>query len=151
MATHFEFQPRGVRTSPLFVGSLVGALASTVVLTILTILQLNQAPPRGGDPNAPTGGPPPPPPQHLTAGLIVVAAIFVVAWTAVLLAIARDTIMRRLDATELRVQEILAEKISEYGDLRETDGYVWGMRQAGPPTPNGAEPVRTLYPVPPVE
>jgi len=151
MATHFEFQPRGIRASPLFVGSLVGALASTVVLTILAILQFQQPqPPRDQNPPA-GGGPPPPPPPHLTAGLIVVAAIFVVAWIAVLLAIARDTIMRRLDASELRMQEILAEKINEYGELRETDGYVYGMRQAGRLPSDGAGPVRTLYPVPPVD
>jgi len=151
MATHVEYQPRGMRTSPLFVGSLVGALASTVVLAILAILQFDQQPPRGGQNPAGNGPPPPPPPQHLLAGLIVVAAIFVVAWIAVLLAIARDTLMRRLDAVENRVDTILAEKINEYGDLRETDGYVYGMRQAGRVPPDGAEPVRALYPVPPVD
>jgi hypothetical protein len=125
VAAQFDIQPRGLRASPMFVGSLVAAVASTVVLTVLAILQAQQPPPRAN----PQNPPPPPPPPHLMAGLIIVAAIFVVAWVAVLLAVARDTIMRRIDAHESRFEAVLAEKINEYGELRETDGYVYGVHQ----------------------
>jgi hypothetical protein len=122
----------------MFVGSLVAAIAATVVLLTLFAVQVNAGPPpRPGDPQ----GNNPPPPQFLSreslAGAItIVAAIAVIAWVATIAAMARDQILHEMNRI-----------LSEYAEMRETDGFLSGMRQASRPE---AE-VRQLHPVPPID
>jgi hypothetical protein len=123
----------------MFVGSLVAALASTAALMFLLVVQLTaQPPPRPGEPG-PGGKPPPSPllnPQNLTSAIVIVAAVFTICWIATIAAAIRDQILRETNRI-----------MSEYGELRETEGYVNGYRQGGRP---GAE-VRQLHPVPPID
>ena len=65
----------------------------------------------------------------------------VIAWIAVLIALSRDQVLARLAA----LQAELTVRAEEYGELRETDGYLRAMRTAGLPTPE----VRALHRVPP--
>jgi hypothetical protein len=105
--------------SPLLLGSGLAAIASTVLLAVLWYLDAKPPPPRGG-----AGAPPPPPPQHLT--LLVVLGVFTVAWVAVIAAVCRDQIIRHLNG--------LAEQVTtatlEFGEHRETEGYLRAMRVA---------------------
>lgn len=122
----------------MFVGSLVAAIAATVALAFLVVAQATSPPPP--PPTQAAGKPPPPPgilnPQTLTSVIVVVAALFTIAWIATIAAAARDLIMR--DTHKI---------MSDYGELRETDGYVNGYRQRGRPE---AE-VRQLHKVPPID
>ena len=126
------------KRSSMFVGCLVAAIAATLALAFLMIVQITSPPgPPPGSQQA-AGGRPAPPllnPQNLTSIVVVVAALFTIAWIATIAAAVRDQILRE------------SHKIlTEYGELRETDGYVNGYRQGGRPE---AE-VRQLHPVPPI-
>jgi hypothetical protein len=77
-------------------------------------------------------------------------ALFVLAWLAVLVVLSRDQILHRISALRgSEGAEVLAERVTalmrEYGEHRETEGYVNGMRTGMAPD---AE-IRQLRGVPP--
>ncbi|GGQ39877.1 hypothetical protein GCM10010166_03470 [Couchioplanes caeruleus subsp. azureus] len=136
----------------MLIGALIVAIASTGALVITAIVGF---PERPGPPPGIPGLPPGPPPQvRSMAVLVVLTGIFVLAWLAVLVAVARDQILRRLGAaaeapagteqikellTEVRAQlaadresewQVVLERLAEYGEQRETDGYLNAMRAA---------------------
>src|SRR5262245_60786484 len=160
-----------LQLSPLLMIGIVAAVISTVAVVVSAIMS-NQPPGRGGGP----GGGPPPPPTSSTALLICIGC-FVIAWVTVAVAVARDQlavrIARSVEArtaflTDLqawmeavRVEEAneraaamdrLAEQLDtlsrEYGEQRETEGFLNAMRAAaGPPAQMGE--IRPLRKVPP--
>jgi hypothetical protein len=102
----------------------------------------------------------------------VITGLFVLAWLAVLVVFSRDQILLRLRQqqpatgpggvsreeligllagfrTELagdreRDNEALSARLAEYGEQRETDGYLSGMRMAtnGDPSPGNVRSLR---------
>lgn len=122
--------------SRLLLGSLIAGVASTVAVAIFGALA---ARPRPAGPL--TGNPPPP---EAMPGLVVSVGLFVVAWVAVLVTIARDQILRRLATLETGLRAFA----DEYGEQRDTDGYLRALRTAGLPAPAAGE-VRQLHRVPP--
>jgi hypothetical protein len=159
-----------IHVSKLLLGSSVAAIATSVAMIVAAVMII-QAPPPPPGPN----GPPPPPPNSAVV-MIVITGMFVVSWLAVVVALARDQILRRLreldgegaDREETHAllgalrQELAEDRradlaslqaqivalTTEYGEQRETDGYVNGMRVATRSPYPGAE-VRPLHPVPP--
>jgi hypothetical protein len=126
------------KRSSMFVGSLVAAIAATALLLLLYAVQVGSKPPRA-DGQGPTNPPPGPAilaPPSLSAAITIAAAIAVVAWIATIAAMARDQILREMNRI-----------LSDYAEMRETDGFLSGMRQASRPD---AE-VRQLHPVPPID
>ncbi|GAA3940158.1 hypothetical protein [Actinoplanes auranticolor] len=150
-----------LQLSKLLLGSLLAAVAATGALIITVIVGM----PPGHPPPPPPGGMPSPPPLTSLAVFPVITGLFVLAWLAVVVAFSRDQILRRIDQlrdgpvtdgrqfdeilAELRTQlaadrerelhvleERIAELTEEYGEQRETDGYLNGMRVA-----TGEEPV----------
>src|SRR5262245_35524527 len=122
----------------MFVGSLVAAIASTAFLLVLYVVQVGTKPPPQGGGQGP-GGPPGPAilsPPSLSSAITIVAAIAVIAWVATIAAMARDQILREMNRI-----------LSDYAEMRETDGFLSGMRQASRPD---AE-VRQLHKVPPID
>ncbi|OJF14862.1 hypothetical protein [Couchioplanes caeruleus] len=138
--------------SKLLIGSLIVAIASTGALVITSIVGF---PDRPGPPPGIPGVPPGPPPNvRSIAVLVVLTGIFVLAWLAVLVACTRDQILRRLGVDagapagpeqikemliEVRAQlaadrdrewQVVLERLAEYGEQRETDGYLNAMRAA---------------------
>ena len=138
-----------LQLSRLLFGVLVAAVAATGVLVVTMHVGLLS---------------PLPPPTSVVV-LPVVTGLFVLAWLAVVVAFSRDQILRRIEQlrdgpvpdgrqfdeilAELRAQlaadrerelhvleERIAELTEEYGEQRETDGYLNGMRVA-----TGEEPV----------
>jgi hypothetical protein len=102
-------------------------------------VQVGSKPPQPVGSQAANNPPPGPPilsPPSLSAAITIVAAIAVVAWIATIAAMARDQILREMNRI-----------LSEYAEMRETDGFLSGMRQASRPE---AE-VRQLHPVPPID
>jgi hypothetical protein len=128
------------KRSSMFVGSLVAAIAASVALAFLIVVQVTAPPgPPPGSLQPASGRPPAPPlmnPQNLTSIIVIVAALFAIAWIATIAAAIRDQILRETHRI-----------MSEYGDLRETDGFVAGYHQRGRPE---AE-VLKLRPVPPID
>jgi hypothetical protein len=125
------------KRSSMFVGCLVAAIAATLALAFLMAVQVT-APP-GPPPGQQGPGRPGPPllnPQNLTSGIVIVAALFTIAWIATVAAAIRDQILRETNRI-----------MTEYGDLRETDGYVNGYHQRGRPEAD----VLKLRPVPPID
>jgi hypothetical protein len=125
----------------MFVGSLVAAIATTVALAFLIILQVNSPPPPPPNQQGGGGGGRPPSaailnPQNLTSLIVIAAALFTIAWIATIAAAIRDQILHETHKI-----------MSEYGDLRETDGYVSGLHQRSRPD---AEVLR-LRPLPPID
>jgi len=124
----------------MFVGSLVAAIAATAMLLFLYVVQVGSRPPQGpGQGQGPGNGPPGPAilsPPNLSSAITIVAAIAVVAWVATIAAMARDQILRDMNRV-----------LTEYADMRETDGFLNGLRQASRPD---AE-VRQLHKVPPID
>ena len=158
-----------LQISKLLVVAVIVATAATgaLIVTVLTQMPSGQTPP----PPPPGGLPPPPPNLRPLAVVSIVTGFFVLSWLAVLVVVARDQVLRELrqrsaptgdDFTaaladfraelagdrerELQgLTERMAEVIAEYGETRETDGYLSGMRTATtgePPAPN----VRSLRP-----
>jgi hypothetical protein len=127
------------RRSSMFVGSLVAAIAATAALFFLYALQVSTKPgppPNGQNPN---GGPPPSPfltHESLTSAITILAAIAAVAWVATIAAAIRDQILRDMNRI-----------LTDYAEMRETDGFLNGLRQASRPD---AE-VRQLHRVPPID
>ena len=111
------------QVSPLLLGSVIAGIASTVAVVAFAVLSDRP----GGGPGP--GGQPPPPPG--TAGLTISVGLAVVCWLAVIVALARDQVLRRMAA--LRAE--LISVADEYGERRETDGYLRAMRVAGPGLP----------------
>ncbi len=155
-AVHFQL-------SPLLLVGLVAAVISTVALVVTAVLAFQPSGPPPGQ-----GGPGGPPPVQL-APLIISIGFFVVSWVTVAVAVARDQIAQRIAAVhasrsdswtdlhqgldEIRTQTAELAKIEaritklvhEYGELRETDGYLDAMRAAA--GPNGdVRPLRTVPP-----
>jgi len=148
--------------SKLLVVSIVFAAAATSAL-IIQIVTGMPGPVLGPGPN---GQPPPPPEMQPLAMFSIVTGFFVLAWLSVLVVFCRDQILLRLrtaPATDLetllatlraelaadRERELqgLDERLAEYGERRETDGYLSGMRVA---TADPVEAkVRPLRPLPP--
>jgi hypothetical protein len=143
-----------LQLSPLLlIGLLVGIL-STVALVVSAVIagEHGAGPPPGSQPN-----PPPPPPPHSMVPLIVSVAVFVVAWVTVAVAAARDHLVRRIVAStaeaardrEAAQTELVARltTLVEFGEQRETDAYINGMKAAekddGPGT---VRPFRTVPP-----
>jgi hypothetical protein len=125
------------KRSSMFVGCLVAAIAATLALAFLMVVQVTSPPgPPPGQPQGQGGRPPLLNPQTLTSFIVIVAALFTIAWIATIAAAIRDQILGE-------THKILAE----YGELRETDGYVNGYHQRGRPE---AE-VLKLRPVPPTD
>ena len=150
-----------LQLSRLLLGSLIAAVAATGALILTVIVGM----PPGHPPPPPPGSMPPPPPLTTLAVFPVITGLFVLAWLAVVVAFSRDQILRRIEQlrdgpvtdgrqfdevlAELRAQlaadrerelhvleERIAELTEEYGEQRETDGYLNGMRVA-----TGEEPV----------
>jgi hypothetical protein len=135
-----------LQISKLLVAVFVVAIAATGALIVVLLTQM----PSGTIPAPGPGGlPPPPPNMRPLAVFSVVTGFFVLSWLAVLVVFSRDQILRHLrnqqpgpmpgvtadDLAELRA-EITSElrglsgQLNEYGERRETDGYLSGMRTA---------------------
>jgi hypothetical protein len=134
-----------LNVSPFLLSSVVAAAATTVALIV--IVALDARPPAVPPPPPGSGSGPArliPPPSF--APLLVVSALFIVSWLAVLLAICRDRIIQRLGAVEEAARSDIASlrrQLTEYGDGRETEGYLYGLRSA-----QQNRPAR-LHPLPP--
>src|SRR5262245_58792177 len=110
------------RVSKLFVGTAIGAVVTTValVIAIVTYVPSRQPPP------APDSPPPPPtPPLDLQTFVIftILTGLCIGAWLAFLVAFARDHVLRSIRAGQAAAEELRRE-IAEYGEQRETDGYL---------------------------
>ena len=166
-----EQSPGGLhlQISKLLVFLLVVAIAATGALLIAVFTGLTEGPPAGSGPN---GMPPPPPDLRSLAVIPVVTGLFVLSWLAVLVVFSRDQILLRLRQqqpltgpggisreelsgllADLRAElaadnEALSERLTEltgeYGERRETDGYLSGMRMAttGEPSPGNVRSLR---------
>jgi hypothetical protein len=129
-----------LQISKLLTVAIVAAIAATGALIITLLVGLPSPPPGRG----PEGQPPPPPDLSGLAMASVVTGLFVLTWLAVLIVYSRDQILRRLGGppegsadTAGRIREDiaalgdrLAAMTTEYGEQRETDGYLNGMRAA---------------------
>ena len=141
-----------LQLSKLLLGSLIAAVAATGALIVTLIVGM---PPAHPPPPGPNGMPPPPPNLTSLAVFPVITGLFVLAWLAVVVAFSRDQILRRIEQlrsppavegqllAELRAQlatdreqelqgleKRITELTEEYGEQRETDGYLNGMRVA---------------------
>ncbi|GIF19145.1 hypothetical protein BJ973_006191 [Actinoplanes tereljensis] len=162
-----------LQVSKLLVVAVIIATAATgaLVVTLLTSMPSGQTPAPG-----PNGLPPPPPNLRPLAVFSVVTGLFVLSWLAVLVVFARDQILRQIRLHQqplgpdgelngllagLRAEiaadrerdldaltERLTDLTSEFGERRETDGYLNGMRTATTPDPPEAN-VRALRRTPP--
>jgi hypothetical protein len=156
--------------SKLLVVLFVAAVAGTGALVVTLLTGLSDEVPAGSGPN---GMPPPPPSMRPGEILTVVTGLFVLAWLAVLIVFVRDQILQRQPATgfgggvsreelagllaglrsemaadNAALGERLIELTGEYGERRETDGYLSGMRMATSDDPSPAN-VRALRRTPP--
>lgn len=162
-----------LQISKLLVVVIILATAATgaLVVTLFVSMPSGQTPPPG-----PNGLPPPPPNLRGLAVISVVTGLFVLSWLAVLVVFARDQVLRQLRQHQsppigggemndllagLRAEiaadrerdlealgERLADLTSEFGERRETDGYLNGMRTAAAADPPEAK-VRALRRNPP--
>ena len=129
-----------MQISKLLIICVIAATAATSALVIVLLVGMPEMAPGPG----PDGAPPRPPELRPLAVLTIVAAFFVLAWLAVLVVFARDQILARITQppapeperlaeliTKLRAEvSVLDERITDYGERRETDGYLHGMRAA---------------------
>jgi hypothetical protein len=160
-----------LQLSGLLLGSLITAVAATGALIITLLVGM---PPSHPPPPGPGGMPPPPPNLTSLAVFPVITGVFVLAWLAVVVAYSRDQILRRIEQlregpgadarqliAELRtqlaadreqelrmLQERITELTQEYGEQRETDGYLNGMRVATAEEPASAK-VHSIRRTPP--
>lgn len=116
--------------SPLLLGSLIAGLASTLAVVVFAVRSERAGPP------PPPGAIPLPPPS--TVGLTIAVGCAVIAWLAVLIALGRDQIFRRLNAMQAHIEE--------YGEQRDTDGYLRAVRTAGPVAPSEVRPLHRIQP-----
>ena len=125
----------------LVVALILAASATGALIITLITAEL----PAGGPPGSPppgTNGMPPPPDLRPLAVITVVTGLFVLAWLATLVIFCRDQILAQTRGM------VSQDELAEYGERRETDGYLNGMRTAAaadPPEPN----VRALRRTPP--
>ena len=152
--------------------AIIVATAATGALIVTVVIGL----PPSSVPPGPNGRPPPPPDMQSLAVLTIVTGFFVLAWLAVLVIFSRDQILQflrnrpdpsstsavsrdelnellaglraELAADRERELGVLNEQITEYGDRRETDGYLNGMRTATTGVPPEAN-VRSFRRTPP--
>jgi hypothetical protein len=143
-----------VHISKLLVAVFIAAIAATGALIVIVLVLM---PPPGQPPPGPGGLPPPPPSMRPVAVFPIITGFFVLSWLAVLVVFSRDQILQRLHSPEAGVSHAelqrlraeiaadrerdlatLSEQLTEYGERRETDGYLNGMRTATsePPEPN---------------
>jgi hypothetical protein len=137
-----------LQMSKLLIVSIVAAIAATGALVITLLVGLPGPPPGGGPP--PDGHMPPPPDLGGLAIASVVTGLFVLAWLAVLIVYSRDQILSRMENPQVETDVVarlreelaalgdrMAALTTEYGEQRETDGYLNGMRAATarPPDP----------------
>jgi hypothetical protein len=127
-----------LRLSRLLLGCLVAAIASTIGVALFGALTMRPRPEGGLGRIGANAAPP-----AAMPGLVVCVGLFVVAWVAVIATIARDQILRRVVLLEAR----LVAFAHEYGEQRDTSGYLRALRTAGLPT-HGASEVRQLHRVP---
>ena len=114
---------------------IIAGIVSSVAVAAFAIASQPRRPPLGA------GAPPPPPPPPDTTGLTISVGLCVLAWAAVLIALARDRVLQRLTTIQLHLAAL-----EEYGERRETDGYLRAVRAAGLPATGE---VRPLHRVPP--
>lgn len=143
--------------SKLLMVTFVAAVAATgaLIVTVLLDMPSGTIPP----PPPPGSLPPPPPNMQPLAVFPIVTGFFVLSWLAVLVVFARDQVLRQLrqqhDASTVSREELaglladlraelagdrereletlsarFAELTAEFGEQRETDGYLNGMRAA---------------------
>jgi hypothetical protein len=137
-----------IHVSKLLLICSVAAIASTAAAAVATYMDTTRPRPVGG---GPPGGPPPPPPPPSEAFIISIG-FFVLAWLAVLVVLSRDQVLRQVAALRAgegldEMEERITTMMREYGEHRETEGYVNGMRTAMTQGP-GAD-VRPLRGKPP--
>jgi hypothetical protein len=123
--------------SSLLIGSGIAAVASSVLLAVLWYFDSRAMPPP-----RPIDGRPPGPP-HNNLALQLVLGLCMVSWLAVLIAICRDQVIRRINVA---IAEVLSA-VSEYGERRETEGYLKARRSEAPP--GGGEVVQFPRQAPP--
>jgi len=152
--------------SRLLVVCIVAAAAATSALVIQVVIGMPGSAPRPG----PNGMPPPPPELRPLAVFSIVTGLFVLAWLSVLVVFCRDQVLLRI--RELRAPEpapeqldellaklrselaadrgselqLLDERLAEYGERRETDGYLRGMRMATTGEEANVRAIRRLPP-----
>lgn len=138
----------------MLVACVICATAATGALVIAVLVGM----PPGTPPPGPNGMPPPPPDLQPLAVLPIITGLFVLAWLAVIVVFSRDQLLARIREiqpeqadqerlrdlfAELRAElatdreqglQLLGERLAaltaEYGEQRETDGYLNGMRVA---------------------
>jgi hypothetical protein len=159
--------------SKLLVVCIVAAIAATSALILAVLVGMPGRPPGPG----PGGMPGPPPDLRPLAWIPVVTGLFVLSWLAVLVVFSRDQVLLRLREVQhgpepepptspdpmndmlakLRAElaadrerdlQLLDERLAEYGERRETDGYLHGMRMAAADEPVEAN-VRSIRRTPP--
>jgi hypothetical protein len=156
--------------SPLLLIGIVGAVISTVAVIVSAVITSQVGPP----PPSGVSGVRPPPPPSMTA-LIISIGLFVVAWVTVAIAVGRDQLLQKLSAAQAgmtaeftarleavrdqvthdrsvslgRIEEKFDTLMREYGETRETEGFLNGMRAATRPPNGDVRPLRTVPP--PVE
>jgi hypothetical protein len=120
-----------IHVSKLLLVCTVAAIAATAAAAVATYMDANRPRPQGPPPG---GGlpPPPPPPSEV---FIISIAVFVLAWLAVLIVLSRDQVLRQVAALRAgegleAMEERITTMMREYGEQRETEGYVNGMRTA---------------------
>jgi len=157
-----------VQAGKLLVGATIVAIAATGALIIGSITVMTDASPPPG-PN----GVPPPPKIELIGTLTVLTGLFVLSWLAVVIMLCRDEILRRIggmgiDSAETEqalgslfdemrrrtaedrradlaaLEERIADLTGEYGEQRETDGYINGMRIAAAAAEDRGAQVRSI-------
>jgi hypothetical protein len=144
-----------IQMSKLLLIALVAATAATGALIITIAVGIPHPPP---PPPGPNGMPPPPPNLSGLAAVSIVTGLFVLSWLAVLVVFSRDQILERLrevrhepapvhelddmfaefrsqlaadrDRERQLLEERITELTTEYGEQRETDGYLNGLRVA---------------------
>jgi len=149
-----------IQVSKLLLASTVAAIATSVAMIVAAVM-IDQGPP---PPPPGPGAQPPPLPVGPIVLMIVITGLFVVSWVAVIAVLARDQMLRRMreldgaDGARAGTQALLAAlredlagletRIAEYGEQRETDGYVNGMRVAAraEQPPAGVRPLHRIPP-----
>jgi hypothetical protein len=140
--------------SPLTMIGIVAAVISTIAIIIAAVAASHQ----GGPPPGPGAIPPPPPSM---TPLLIAVGFFAVSWVTVAVAVARDQIVVRMTGMNHTLEEIRSQSaelakiegrlttlFEEYGERRETDGYLTAMREAeNASRPNGeVRPLGTFRP-----
>ena len=121
-----------IHVSKLLLVCTVAAIAATAAAAVATSMEATRPRPGGGPPGG--GGLPPPPPPPSEAFIISIG-FFVLAWLAVLVVLSRDQVLRQVAALRAgegldEMEERITTMMREYGEQRETEGYVNGMRTA---------------------